>query len=293
MDECNVGTLVNLDGRWEDELESNLRRYDSAYPGRFLTFCQLNWKMLRDARGPMLLADSLLRSVSAGARGLKIWKDIGLTVRALGRQILPNDPLLYDIWELAGELRIPVLIHVGDPLAFFLPADRHNERLRELRMSPRYSQSSKGTSYFYYLLEALSDVLQSHPRTPIICAHALYAEDLAFVSSMLNTYPNCYIDLGWVHFQLGRQPRAARDMIVRHPDQILFGTDVYPISKQVLRLYFRLLETYDEAFMPDESYRGKGPAWPMYGLGLPTAVLRKVYRQNAERLLRMHVDGDF
>lgn len=51
LDRTNVRTVVNLDGLWGDELEANLDRYDRAHPGRFLTFCQVDWGRFAHAGG--------------------------------------------------------------------------------------------------------------------------------------------------------------------------------------------------------------------------------------------------
>ena len=135
---------MNLDGRWGVELEENLDRYDRAYPGRFFSFCHLDWRLLDEPDGAARLVESLRRSVDAGARGLKVWKDLGLTVTARDRRILPDDPLLAPVWTAAAELRIPVLVHVADPVAFFHPVDRHNERLEELLRDSKELEKPRG-----------------------------------------------------------------------------------------------------------------------------------------------------
>ena len=44
LDGLNVEAVINLDGRWGGELEANLDRYDRSYPGRFATFCHVDWR---------------------------------------------------------------------------------------------------------------------------------------------------------------------------------------------------------------------------------------------------------
>lgn len=285
MTSCNISSLVNLDGRWGRELEENLQRYDRAHPGRFFTFCHVDWRVLERSDGPDRLVESLRRSVDAGARGLKVWKDLGTIVKVRGRKILPDDPMLAPLWEEAGALGIPVLIHVADPVAFFQPVDRHNERLEELLRHPRNSRQRGGIEEFNRLIHSLESVVASHRRTIFVAAHGCYAENLRRVSSMLGEHPNLNIDLGWVALQLGRQPRATRALFMRYPDRILFGTDVFPLRVGILHIYFRFLETADEAFSyTDEPVPGCG-RWSIYGLDLPAEVLEKVYRANARRLL--------
>lgn len=289
MDAANIVALVNLDGRWGRELEENLDRYDRAHPGRFFTFCHLDWRNLERPDGPDTLVRSLQRSVAQGARGLKVWKDLGLQVRVRGRPILPDDDLLRPVWEAAGALGLPVLIHVGDPLAFFHPVDHRNERLEELLVNPRSSQCRKGPSVFYRLIDALENVVASNPATTIVAAHGCHVENLARVSDLLATYPNLRVDIAARAPELGRQPRAARALVLEHPDRVLFGTDIFPLRQSTYRTYFRLLETADEAFPYSDDPVPTSGRWPIYGLDLPPAVLQQVYARNAHKLLESRV----
>ena len=224
--------------------------------------------------------------MGAGARGLKVWKDLGLKVKARGRLVLPDDAMLDPLWDAAGSLGIPVLIHAADPVAFFQPVDRHNERLEELTRY-RHMTSAHGYSieWFHRLISAVEHLVAAHPGTTIVAAHAFYAENLAHVASMFDRYPNFFVDIAWAHLQLGRQPRTASDLIAAHPERVLFGTDVFPLREGIFHIYFRFLESSDEAFpYTDEPLPGSG-RWSIYGLNLPQPVLERVYRDNARHLL--------
>ena len=140
MDETGLEAIVNLDGRWGAELDANLERYDRARPGRFATFCQADWELLAAPGGADALARQLRESADRGARGLKVWKNLGLTVRdRAGALVRVDAPEVVDVLSLAGELGLPVLIHVADPMAFFDPLDRTNERYDELVAEPQWS----------------------------------------------------------------------------------------------------------------------------------------------------------
>jgi predicted TIM-barrel fold metal-dependent hydrolase len=292
MDECNVISLVNLDGLWGDELEENLDRYDRAWPGRFFTFCHLDWRLLERRNGSDLLVKSLEQSVRQGARGLKVWKDLGMGVTAGGRPVLPDDPRLDPVWEAAGHLGIPVLIHVADPVAFFQPINNHNERLEELLRHPSDSRAAGGLAEFARLMSALEHLVAGHPSTNIVGAHGgCFVENLAWVAGLLDAYPNYFIDVAGRAAELGRQPRTARSLIEDHPDRVLFGTDVFPSSSSGYRTYFRLLETADEAFpYSDEPVPSKG-RWSIYGLALSETALARLYQANAARLLGLTQPG--
>jgi predicted TIM-barrel fold metal-dependent hydrolase len=289
MDAVDVEAVVNLDGRWGAELEANLNRYDRAHPGRFLTFCHVDWAELARPGGTGRLVASLEASRRAGARGLKVWKDLGLGVRdAAGALVLPDDPRVRPVWEAAGELGLPVLIHTADPIAFFQPVDAGNERLEELAVHPEWAVTGDEMPTFERLLEALEAVVAAHPRTTFVAAHVCCcAEDLEWVGRMLSAYANLNLDFSQRIAELGRQPRAARRLFTEHPDRILFGTDELPPSREGYEAYFRFLETADEHFSysPDPENPWPQGRWYISALHLPPDVLHAIYRENALRVL--------
>lgn len=289
MEAANVAAQVNLDGRWGDELEANLDRYDRSHPGRFATFCHVDWSEARSGPGfGERLAASLSRSVDAGARGLKVWKDLGLYVRDHDDVlIMPDDERLTRLWEAAADLHVPVLIHTADPIAFFEPVDETNERLEELLEHPDwwYGDRSRFPS-FDDLMASFERLVRANPDTTFIGAHAgCAADDLGWLERMLATTSNLFADIAARIPELGRRPRTTRRLMVRHPDRFLFGTDAFPPDVATYRTVFRFLETADEhvPYEPDGSQpQGR---WAIEGLELPEDVLRAVYAQNALRLI--------
>ncbi|QNE45525.1 amidohydrolase family protein [Glaciihabitans sp. INWT7] len=289
MDGRGVETIVNLDGMWGDELEANLDRYDRAHPGRFLTFCQLDWTLLAQEDGEGLLRESLDDSAERGARGLKVWKNLGLTVRdSSGSLVLPDDERVVPVLAHAGELGLPVLIHVADPKAFFEPLDEHNERLDELIQEKDwwFGDPSRHPT-FDRLLDALATLVIATPGTRYIGAHGgCAAEDLDRVESLLAAAPHFTIDIAGRLAELGRQPRRFRELIERFPDRVLFGTDIYPITSEQYELHFRFLESDDESFeyAPESPIPPQG-RWTVSALDLPLQHLTAIYRDNARRVL--------
>jgi predicted TIM-barrel fold metal-dependent hydrolase len=287
MDALNIAMLVNLDGRWGDDLEDNLDRYDRAHPDRFVTFCQVDLDVLDTGGGPDAIVRSLESSKRAGAKGLKIWKNLGLLVHVGGRCLMPDDRLLEPVWEAAGALALPVLVHVADPVAFFQPMNRHNERLEELMAHPSISLARHGMDHRERIIRSFEAVVAGHSKTQFIGAHVgCNAENLPWVSRMLSEYPNFWIDTA-ARSELGRQPRASARMIRENPDKVLFGTDVFPIDPEAYRIFFRLLETEDEYFgyTPGDGPSVQQGRWTVSGLGLGHELIEKVYRLNAMRLL--------
>ncbi len=289
MDACNVAAIVNLDGGWDDELETNLDRYDRAHPGRFATFARWDPSLFAvEPRFGDRLGALIRDSATRGASGLKVWKDLGLHLRDRdGRLVMPDDTRLDPVWDACAEARIPVLIHTGDPIAFYEPMDATNERIEELLENPDwwFGDRSRFPS-FERLGESFEALVSRRPDITFIGAHvAGCAEDLARVARLLDAYPNLHADIAARVAELGRVPRAASDLIVRHADRFLFGTDGVPPTPEEYRMHFRFLETADEHFpySPDEiPPQGR---WAVSGLDLPRDVLEALYASNARRLI--------
>ena len=285
MDEHQIGGVVNLDGYWGAELEANLSRYDRRYPGRFSTFCRADWSAFSGKHPSARLGSGVSDSISRGAKGVKIWKDLGLSVHdSRGQLVMPNDPRLSPIWEEAGEARVPVLIHTADPLAFFRRPDVRNERIEQLVAHPEWSQHHRGVPHYYRLREAFEDLVGANPETTFIGAHGgCFPEDLRWVARMLAEYPHFHIDLSARVEEFGRQPLRMRELIVNFSNQVLYGTDSTPPNLEVAKVIDRFLQTRDEHFRyADRPRQGR---WSISGIGLPKSVLQNVYFGNAARLV--------
>jgi predicted TIM-barrel fold metal-dependent hydrolase len=288
MDECGVSTIVNLDGMWGDELQANLARYDRANPGRFVTFCQLDWTTTSEPGFGGRLGAQLARCLDEGAHGMKVWKGLGLRIRDdRGELIMPDDERLDPVWQTAAERGVPITIHVADPVVFFDPVDERNERLEELLANPDWWFGDRDLfPPFERIIESFEALVARHPATTFVGAHvACYAEDLGWVDRMLSTYPNLYADVAARIAELGRQPRRARELFLKHPERILFGTDLYPPSRDIYRIHFRFLETANEHFPYDPEDPPPQGRWQISGLDLPEDVLGKVYGENGRRLI--------
>ncbi|SDB90519.1 Predicted metal-dependent hydrolase, TIM-barrel fold [Sanguibacter gelidistatuariae] len=288
MDATGLAAVVNLDGMWGTELEANLDRYDRAHPGRFLTFCQVDWTLLAGPGGEEAIADQLRDGAARGARGLKVWKNLGLEVRdATGTLVLPDDPRVIRTLGLAGTLGMPVLIHVADPKAFFDPLDRCNERVDELFGCPDWSfADSARFPTFGRLLDAFATLLAATPGTQYVGAHVgCVAEDLDHVERLLRGAPNLVVDLGGRLAEIGRQPRRFARLIADLPDRFLFGTDAFPLTADQVRRYVSFLETTDESFDYSAEEIPPQGRWTISGSGLPRDLLERVYSGNARRVL--------
>jgi predicted TIM-barrel fold metal-dependent hydrolase len=231
--------------------------------------------------------------VARGARGLKVWKLLGLRARdTTGRLVTVDDARLDPLWRAVADLRLPVVIHIADPIAFFRPLDDANERAEELALHPDWhfwppmvAPDGPGFPGFDDLLGAFDRLLGRHPDVAFIGAHVgCAAEDLALVAAMLGRHPNLSVDIAARVGELGRQPNAARAFFLDWSDRIVFGTDT-AVDVASCRTYYRFLETLDDAFEYSPEPVPPQGRWRISGLGLPDDVLHRVYNENARRVL--------
>ena len=280
MDALNLAVGVNLSGGSGPRLARQVEAFEAAYPGRFVVFANVDFGDIADPEFGALAAARLEADFEAGARGLKIFKSLGLQITdAAGERVPVDDPRLDPIWARAGELGIPVLIHSADPAEFWEPMDENNERWLELRLRPRRRQT--GPPSFEQVLGEQLNMFRRHPETTFIAAHlAWLGHDLGRLGRTLDEIPNMNVGLGAVIYEPGRQPRFAREFFINYQDRILMGKDSW--APDEYPTYFRVLESSDEYF---PYYRKYHAFWRMYGLDLPDEVLRKVYFENALRII--------
>lgn len=291
LDESRVRHYVDLDGGWGEEiLDRHLELFKAKAPERFSIFGGVDWARWQELGEafPDWAADRLRLQKERGAQGLKVWKPFGLHVRDHRGQLVDvDDERLSPIWETAGHLGLPVLIHVADPVAFFDPIDETNERWEELGNHPDWAFTSPPFPPFLQIMNGLFHLVKRHPGTTFIGAHiGCYAENLHWVGEMLEACPNYFIDISARLGELGRQPYAARRFLIQYQDRVLFGSDMGP-DPQEYRLYYRFLETDDEYFNYNT---GEVPAqgrWFVHGLYLPDEVLKKIYHGNAAKVLKL------
>jgi uncharacterized protein len=287
MDQLNMGILVNLSGRgWTSDYDKSTAllengiKYSKKYQGRFATFTNVDFDKINEPGWSEKTAKILKEDVEKrGAVGLKVYKNLGFSVKNKdGSLVKVDDPRIDAVWDMAGKLGIPVIIHSADPASFWEPVNQFNERWLELKTHPRRKKEvSNGDFSWAEIIKQQHQVFQKHPKTKFISAHmGWFPNNLPKLDSLLSSMPNMYIEIGAVIAELGRQPRTAHKFFTKWQDRILFGKDSW-VPKEY-ETYFRVLETEDEYFQYHKKYHA---FWPMYGLGLSDEVLKKVYYKNA------------
>lgn len=311
MDKWGVTGGVNLSGMYpgppRNMLETQLKAAASAN-GRLAVFANANFRRVtQDKNYGKAMAADLVESKRLGAIGLKIPKGLGLGYPAPdGKHLLAVDDRGLDpLFDKAGELKMPVAIHIGDPKAFWLPATPQNERWDELGAHPEWSFYGQPVPSWTELYDAFERRVARHPKTTFIAVHfGNDPEDPTRVAQMLDKYPNFFIDTAARVPEIGRHdPARMRSFYQKYQDRVLFGTDtgVGPTQDDMMygsggldpptladeqRFFqstWRYFETTDKQFESPTPIQGR---WKIDGVGLPESVLRKIYFENAARVLR-------
>jgi uncharacterized protein len=285
MDKLNMGIMINLSGRgWTSNTDESTRFFEKALENaqntdksRLALFTNIVFSGIGEPGWAERTVKLLEEDVKKGAKGLKVYKNLGFSVKdADGKLLAVDDARLDPVWAKCGELGIPVLIHTADPKSFWDPLDRYNERWLELKLNPGRKRGEKDFQW-QQLLDQQHNVFRRHPKTKFINAHmGWYPNDLRRLDSLMTALPNIYVEIGAVIAELGRQPRASRKFFEKYQDRILFGKDSWVPAEYAT--YFRVLETEDEYFPYHKKYHA---FWRMYGMGLPDDILKKVYYKNA------------
>jgi predicted TIM-barrel fold metal-dependent hydrolase len=265
-----------------NHLVNAIQNAKKSTPNRIVVFTNISFNGVGNPDWAGKTVAQLETDVKAGAQGLKIYKSLGFSAKDTDGNILRvDDPRLDPVWAKCGELGIPVLIHTADPRQFWEEANEQNERWLELLTYPNRKRSDTNPAPWEEMIQQQHNIFSRHPKTTFINAHfGWYANDLAHLGKLMDSFPNMYTEFGAVIAELGRQPKSAKAFFEKYQDRILFGKDSWVPSEY--STYFRVLETEDEYFPYHKKYHA---FWRMYGLGLSDKVLKKIYYKNAMKII--------
>jgi len=282
MDTLNMGIMVNLSGRTGEDLKKSVKNIADHYPNRFVVFANINFEGAGADGWTEKMVKQFEQDVKNGARGLKVYKSLGLRNKdSNGKRLAIDDSRLDPIWAKCGELGVPVLIHSADPKSFWDEFDGDNERWLELKTHPRRKRDASSPAPWEQIMQEQQNMFKKHPKTTFINAHMGWlANDLGELGRQLDAMPNLNVGIGAIVAELGRQPRFAKQFFIKYQDRVLFGKDSWKPNE--FPTYFRILESDDEYFPYHKKYHAY---WAMYGLDLPDEVLKKVYYKNALRIV--------
>jgi predicted TIM-barrel fold metal-dependent hydrolase len=297
LDRIGVGAVANMDGGTGARLDAVLKAGE-PYKDRVANFITFSADGINEPGWSQKFAAEMERAFKAGALGMKVWKTLGLTAKNPdGTFIQADDPRLDPIWEMAAKYDKPVMIHISDSIGRFYPISPKNERYEAgLWAKPGDTEGNyyqNGYPAYEVIERARENMHRKHPKTRFVNAHlAMLYYDPAKVAKLLDTYPNADVEIGATVQDLGRAPRLWREFIIKYQDRVLLGTDGGPERgiDDFWTPHWRFLETYDEYFEHPAQLRTEGGSpghgrWNIAGIGLPDAVLRKVYYENALRHL--------
>ncbi|SDE68420.1 Predicted metal-dependent hydrolase, TIM-barrel fold [Pricia antarctica] len=282
MDALNEAVMVNLSGGSGSSLREQIENINQVYPNRFVVFANVDFDGVGTKGWTENAVAQLEADIKNGAKGLKVFKSLGLrNMDSDGNRLAVDDERIDAIWAKCAEMGVPVLIHSADPKSFWDDMDGDNERWLELKTHPRRKRSDTDPASWEQIIEEQHRMFKKHPNTKFINAHmGWYANDLGKLGQLLDEIPNMNVGIAAVIAELGRQPRNAREFFIKYQDRILFGKDSW--QPEEFPTYFRVLETDDEYFPYYKKYHA---FWAMYGLNLPDEVLKKVYYKNALKLI--------
>jgi len=283
MDAVNVEKTTILTMATGKEFDDIAKKYSSD---RFELWCGLDFSqyLIKARSVPALAVRELVRCHEAGAKGIGEIHDKGQGLRS-GKAFVPglhpDDDRVDGIWEKAAELRMPVSLHVADPIWMYQPMDRHNDGLMnayEWRLD-----NQPNIVKLPGMIDILERTVSHHRNTTFIACHFANLDyDLAHLGEVLDRNPNLYADISARYAETAPIPRFAARFYEKYSARLVYGTDM-GFDPDMYHVTFRILESSDEHFYEIDQFNYH---WPLYGLGLNDDVLRRVYHDTAAGLLK-------
>jgi predicted TIM-barrel fold metal-dependent hydrolase len=282
MDEANIEKTMILTMATGKEFDDIHAKY-SKHSARFELWCGFDFTGYKQPGFGAAAVKELERCHDKGARGIGEIHDKGQGLRS-GKSnaagMHPDDARMDMLWEKAAELRMPISLHVADPIWMYESMDKHNDGLMnayEWRLD-----NQPNIVKLQGMVEIFERTASRHRNTTFIACHFANLDyDLAHLGEVLDRNPNLHADISARYAETAPIPRFAAQFYAKHADRLVYGTDM-GFDLDMYRITFRILESTDEHFYETDQFSYH---WPLYGLGLSDKILKRVYHDNATKLL--------
>jgi len=284
MDQFGIEKTVILTYSTGDEFDSLVETY-SVYKDRFELWCGIDYSGYQESDWSKKAIKELERCHKKGAKGVGELGDKGVGLLyshptpAQGMHL--DDERMKPLLKRCGELGMPVNIHIAEPIWMYSPMDSTNDGLYNA-FKWKVNQSQEGFLGHGEMIGTLENAVKANPGTIFIACHfANCSYDLSILEELLNTYPNLYADISARYGETAPIPRRMKEFYSKYQDRLFFGTDM-GTEKIMYEVVFRILETDDEHFYQQDYFNYH---WPLHGFGLPDEILKKLYHENAQKLM--------
>ena len=235
-------------------------------------------------------------AMQAGAVGIKVWKNVGMSVRdAQGKLVMLDDLRLKPVFDYMEARGVALLDHQGEPYNCWLPLDKmsvNNDR-EYFKAHPQYHMYLHPEMPRWEDQMAARDrLLDAHPKLRFVGMHMASLErDVDELAAFLDRYPTAVVDIaariGQIQSQGQHDREKVRRFFIRYQDRLLYGSDLEQGPKQPGAEMARETETVWRAqwryFVSADTFQVDDLDQPVQGLALPRVVVDKLYHLNAER----------
>jgi len=284
MDAAGIQKTVILSYSSGAHFDSVVAKY-GRYKTRFEVWCGFDYTGYDKPAWPEHAIKELERCHRLGAKGVGELGDKGLgelyskPVPGYGLHI--DDPRMKQLLTKCAELHMPVSIHVAEDAWMYLQADSTNDGLMNAA-TWKVDMSKKGILGHDQLVQSLENAVRDNPKTVFIACHlANCCSNLNVLGRLFDKYPNLYADIAARYGEIAPIPRFVHAFIEKYQNRLVYGTDM-GASGDMYRVTFRILETADEHFYKQDLFNYH---WPLYGLALSDQTLKKIYNENASRIM--------
>lgn len=280
-----------------------LKAMQTAHPDRFFLCTGFNGYGIDDPDYAERIIQQLDQEISDGARLVKVWKNFGMVDKdASGQFIQIDDPRLQPIWDFLIEKNIPMLAHIGEPLQAWRPLEEGNPHAGYYRDHPEYhAYLHPEIPSWETIMQARDNWLARNPQLTVVGAHnGSMSHDVDEIARRLDKYPNFYVETAARFGDFTRQDsEKVRQFLLKYQDRFLYGTDLgtsEPASERSEESLQNQRDMFDKRFdlhwtyysgVDSLIYDGSAYSYPIQtkSLALPDSVLRKIYWENARKIL--------